>query len=198
MNWLTASPATAAAIRTVDLESKVAEDGLRQELTAQRKRMSRSEYAAVAGLAVNQFMESFDQPENAYARAALRFAPLLLLSPQTRGSGIERFVYDPRVIGGAAVLGITFFGQQRNEARLELAGTQELAVGAKPVQFAAQVLSTRGEVLSGRAIRWESSDPAVATVDPATGEVTAKKPGAVFITARADGVPTARTQLVVK
>ncbi len=160
--------------------------------------MSRSEYAAVAGLAVNQFVESFDQPENAYARAALRFAPLLLLSPQTRGSGMERFVYDPRVIGGAAVLGITFFGEKRNEARLELAGAPELTVGASPVPFAAQVLSSKGEVLPGRTVRWESSDPTVAEINAVTGEVTARKPGAVFITARADRLPAGRIQLVVK
>ncbi len=194
-----AARSASAAIRAVDLESKVADDSLRQELNTQRKRMSRSEYAAVAGLAVNQFIESFDQPENTYAKAALRFAPLLLLSPQQRGSGVQRFATDPRVIGGAAVFGIAFLGERRNAAGLDVAGAGTLAQGAKTT-FAAQVLSPRGEVLAGRDVIWESSDPTIATVDPRTGEITAnstKKGGAVFITARAPGLPAQRKQLVV-
>lgn len=158
--------------------------------------MSRSEYAAVAGLAVNQFVDSFDQPENAYARAALRFAPLLLLSPQKRATGIEGFAYDPRVIGGAAVLGITFLGEQRGKAVIEVAATSDVATDSSS-QFVAQVLSTRGEVLPGRTVRWESSDPSVAEVS-ATGLVTGKKAGAVFIIASAEGLPTRRIPLVVR
>lgn len=158
--------------------------------------MNRSEYAAVAGLAVNQFIESFNQPENEYARAALRFAPLLLLAPQRRGRGFESFVYDPRVMGGAAVLGITFLGQQRSRAAIVVAARSELPAGGPATQFSAQVLSSRGEALAGRVIRWESTDPSVATVD-ANGNVTPIKTGAVFIVVSAEGMPTQRVPLVV-
>lgn len=186
----------AAAIRSVDLESKVANDSLRREMISQRKRMTRSEYAAVAGIAVNQFVESFQQPENAYAKAALRFAPLLLLSPQRRGRGVEGFVTDPRVLGGAAVLGLAFLGEQRNKASLDVASVAKIGKG-NTAKFGAQVLSSKGEVIAGRTVQWDTSDPNIATVDSA-GNVTGVNPGPVFIIARAEGLPAKRIPLIVK
>lgn len=192
----TAPPArTAAAIRAVDLDSRVAHDGLRRELALQRKRMNRSEYAAVAGLAVSQFVESFDQPQNVYARAALRFAPLLLLTPQRRGRGLESFVADPRVIGGAAILGITVLGEQRSRASIDVAAPSQLQATSS-VQLNAQVVSPRGDVLAGRTVQWTTSDPNVATVD-ASGKVTGVNPGAVFLIAMVEGLPARRIPLVI-
>ncbi|TDD63829.1 hypothetical protein E1262_29875 [Jiangella aurantiaca] len=188
--------AAAAAIRAVDLDSRVAHDSLRRELALQRRRMSRSEYAAVAGLAVSQFVESFDQPQNVYARAALRFAPLLLLTPQRRGRGLESFVADPRVIGGAAILGITVLGEQRAKASIDVAAPSELAANSS-LQLNAQVVTPRGEVVSGRTVRWSTTDDQVARVD-ATGRVTGVKAGTVFLIASAEGVPVKRIPLVVK
>ena len=190
-----AARSTAAAIRTVDLESKVADDSIRRELAAQRSRSTRSEYATVASLAVNQFVESFNQPANVFAKAALRASPLLLLSPQSRGRGVQSVIADPRVIGGVALLGLTFLGQQRDKATIEVAGPSVLAVG-DTVRFAAQVLSTAGAVIPGRVVSWETSDVAVATVTPA-GDVTATGRGAVFIIAKSDGLPDKRVSLTV-
>nr|WP_246401444.1 Ig-like domain-containing protein [Jiangella mangrovi] len=157
--------------------------------------MNRSEYAAVAGLAVSQFVDTFDQPQNAYARAALRFAPLLLLTPQRRGRGLESFVADPRVIGGAAILGITVLGEQRNRASIDVAAPSQLAAKSS-VQLNAQVISPRGDVVSGRAVQWTTSDPNIATVD-ATGKVTGVNAGAVFLIATSEGLPARRIPLVV-
>lgn len=193
---MTAPPArTAAAIRAVDLDSRVAHDSLRRELALQRRRMNRSEYAAVAGLAVSQFVESFDQPQNVYARAALRFAPLLLLTPQRRGRGLEAFASDPRVIGGAAILGITVLGEQRNRASIDVAAPSQLTAKSS-VQLNAQVISPRGDVLAGRTVQWTTSDPNIATVD-ASGKVTGVNAGAVFLIATAEGLPARRLPLVV-
>lgn len=193
---MTAPPArTAAAIRAVDLDSRVAHDSLRRELALQRRRMNRSEYAAVAGLAVSQFVESFDQPQNVYARAALRFAPLLLLTPQRRGRGLEAFASDPRVIGGAAILGITVLGEQRNRASIDVAAPSQLTAKSS-VQLNAQVISPRGDVLAARTVQWTTSDPNIATVD-ASGKVTGVNAGAVFLIATAEGLPARRLPLVV-
>jgi hypothetical protein len=191
------APSAAAAIRSVDLEAKVADDSLRREIAAQRKRMNRSDYAAVAGLAVNQFMDSFGEPENAYLRAALRTAPLMLLDPQRRGEGVGAFVTDPRVIGGVAALGIAFLGEQQNKARIEVAAPYDVALNGQ-AQVVGQVLSTRGTELAGRQIQWRSSNPAIAEVD-ADGLVRAKgQAGAVFIIARVEGLPDKRVPIVVK
>ncbi len=54
------------------------------------------------------------------------------------------------------------------------------------VQLTAAALDTAGQIVRGRAIRWTSSDPAIATID-ASGRVTGLRRGAVTITAAAAG-----------
>lgn len=178
-----------AAIRNLDLDTKVQEDNFRRATSTQNKRMSRSEYAAVAGAATTQFIESFHTPDNPYAKAALRFAPLLLLSPQRKGTGLEGFLKDPRVIGGIAVLGITVVGETRNRSavarQIDVLSASELAQGEQDV-FVADVLDGRGTLLVSP-VSWTSSDPKVASID-SDGRVTAKAAGAVVITAKADGI----------
>jgi hypothetical protein len=179
----------------VDLEAKVAEDSLRRDLAALRSRSIRSEYAAVAGAAVNQLMESFQPTDNAYAKAALRFAPLLLLSPQRRGRGTLAFVTDPRVIGGAAVFGLTFFGERRGKASVAVVAPPQLASGGS-ARFVAQVLSDKGEAVPGRTVKWDTSDHTMATVDD-QGNVTGGNPGGVFIIAKVEGLPDKHIPLLV-
>ncbi len=179
-----------SAIKNLDLETKVQEDAFRGAISAQSKRMSRSEYAAVAGAAVNQFIESFDAPDNAFAKAALRFAPLLLLSPQPRGKGLEALVKDPRVVGGAAVAAITIAGENRNRfsaaREVSVLSASELEVGQDDT-FIADVLDGRGAVLN-KPVSWSSSDPNIAAIDPASGRVTPIAPGVVVISASSEGI----------
>jgi uncharacterized protein YjdB len=190
---------TATAIRNLDLETKVQDDAFRSALSASSKRMSRSEYAAVAGVAVNQFIESFDTPDNSLARAALRFSPLLLLSPQRRGTGFDSVIRDPRVIGGAAIAGITLIGDNRRRftvaRQLSVQAPSEIAVNDTDL-FLADVLDLRGTPVD-TPVTWESNDPATATIDPITGSVKGNKAGVVVITATADGIKR-RVRLKVK
>ena len=53
---------------------------------------------------------------------------------------------------------------------------------------AAETRDASNNVLAGRAIVWSSSDPAVATVDAATGAVTAVAPGTASIIATSEGI----------
>lgn len=177
------------AVRNLDLETKVQEDAFRTAINAQGARMSRSEYAAVAGVAANQIIESFDQPKNPYARAALRFAPLLLISPQKRGTGVEAFIKDPRVIGAAAVAGITIVGENRNRfsrARsIEVLAPTELTAGGED-KLVADVLDGNGRRI-GEDVTWESDKKEVADVK-SDGTVIAGVEGTARITATYDGV----------
>ena len=181
---------TVAAIRNLDLETKVQEDNVRTALAAQNKRMSRSEYAAVVGAATNQFIESFDAPDNPFFKAGLRFAPLLLLSPQKRGTGFESVVRDPRVIGLAAVAAITFAGDQRNRGSqasdINIQASAELDVASGADTFFADVVDSRGRVVAGN-VTWASGNPAIASID-ANGNVTPLSEGTVAITATFDGI----------
>jgi len=66
-----------------------------------------------------------------------------------------------------------------------------LTVATTPtVQLTATLLDATSTVIAGRTIVWASSDPTIATVNAATGLVTAKAPGTASITATAvlDGV----------
>lgn len=65
--------------------------------------------------------------------------------------------------------------------------TAQLTVGRSPVQLSAEARSSNGSALSGRAITWSSSAPAVATVS-ATGLVTAVSAGTATISATSEGI----------
>jgi hypothetical protein len=183
-------PSASAAIRTLDLETKVQDDRLRSTNAALNSRMNRSEYAAVVGAATNQFIESFQEPQNPYVRAGLRFAPLLLLSPQKRGAGLGAFVADPRVLGVAAVAAITFAGAHRDRvfgpANINILSADTLAANDND-RFVADVVDHSGKVLT-HSVTWASDDPNVATIDPATGMVTAVHAGTAYISASFDGI----------
>ncbi|MDQ1718680.1 MAG: hypothetical protein QOG79_5317 [Mycobacterium sp.] len=186
---VTPQKATAAAVRTLDLETKVQEDTFRNAIAAQNKRMSRGEYAAVVGVAVNQFIETFQAPDNVYAKAALRFSPLLLLAPPNRGRGIEGLIKDPRVIGAAAIAGLVFVGDERNKKKK----VKEVKIFA-PTSIAKQgtatlvadVLDGDGRSIANEKVTWASLDTTQATIDPSTGALNAtNKGGTVVITATA-------------
>jgi hypothetical protein len=186
----TQAQAAINAVRNLDLETKVEEDAFRRAIRSQRTRMSRSEYAAVASVATNQFIESFDAPDNPFFRAALRFAPLLLLAPQPRGTGLEAFLKDPRVVGGIAIGAIVLIAENRKQfttvRQIDILGPSAIKVGDPNDQFAADVRDARGTTLS-IPVTWSSSDTARAEIDPNTGSISAKAAGPVVITARVDG-----------
>ena len=64
-------------------------------------------------------------------------------------------------------------------------------------QLAATLRDAEGNVLAGRAVQWASSDPAVATVDPATGVLTGVDRGTVTITATSEGKQATASRVVV-
>jgi hypothetical protein len=155
--------------------------------------MSRSEYAAVVGVATNQFIESFDAPDNPYLRAGLRLSSVFLLSPQKRGNGVEAFARDPRAQAVALVAAITFAGEQRkrgSEAQdINISGPPTMGIGSdKTVLFFGEVADGRGRVMSSKQVTWRSGDPSIATIDPTTGVVEGKARGSVLITASVDNV----------
>lgn len=164
---------TAAAVRKLDLETKAQEDTFHRAIAAQGKRMSLSEYAGAAGAAVNQFIETFDAPKDPYARAALRFSPLLLLSPKPKGRGLDGLVRDPRMIGAAAVAVLVLAGENRNQSRkprdIRIFAPDIMEDGDQ-VLLVADVIDGRGAVLPTAKVTWASSDEKVAVFE-ADGDV---------------------------
>jgi len=60
-------------------------------------------------------------------------------------------------------------------------------VSGERLTLKATVADVRGGELRDRRVTWSSSDPEVASVDPASGSVAAGRPGRAIIYARADG-----------
>ncbi|HEY1324805.1 MAG TPA: Ig-like domain-containing protein, partial [Streptosporangiaceae bacterium] len=189
------------AIRSLDLETKVSQDSLRRALEASNRRAARATWAAVASAAVDQGLDSFgaDLDNHEYIKAGARFAPLLFLSPEKTKRGVEGFVTDPRVIGGAAILSIALLGNFRTRSQ----GIASLSivppsgrivapdVGTSTGTITANALDRHGKLVSSQpAITWSSSDPGtLAFLDPNVGTftLTAGNTGTVQVTAQGGG-----------
>lgn len=78
--------------------------------------------------------------------------------------------------------------QLREAASVEVtASSASPLLPGQTVQLAARLLDATGAELAGRDFAWASGTPAVATVDAATGLVTAVAPGTSVVTASAGG-----------
>jgi hypothetical protein len=184
----------------LDLEIRLNADNFRSAVARQTKRMNLSEYSSVAGAAVNQFIETFEAPADPYARAALRFSPMLLMSPQPRGPGVEGFIKDPRVLGAALVAAIVVAGVNRNEKLrphdIKIVAPPFIFLGTQ-ARLLADVVDARGTILRDERVTWESSDPGLVTIDPATGLAAAVAP-AIIIDPLPPVVITARSSAIVR
>ena len=192
---------TQAAVRTLDLEGKVQADEFNRRLDAHAKRTGRAEIATVASVVVNQFQGTFqNRPgfgflNDPIGKAAISFAPLLLLSPAKRGSGPGAFALDARVMGGAAIAAILAAHKLTEPKAAVVPGPSKVVISAIPkvtqgttITFLADVLDETGKIVPSAVVIWSSSNASVATVDPTTGAVTAVTSGITFITATNDGI----------
>ncbi len=185
---------TITAIRSLDLETKVDLDSLRRKLEESSRRASRATWAAVASAAVDQGLSSFgdDLKNHQYVAAGVRFAPLLFLSPEKKKGGVEGFATDPRVIGGAAILGIALLGNFRDKSH-EVSTVSIVPPGRITVAgiLTADALDRHGNTVPNTSITWSSSDPTVLTF-PNTSSgaftLTAGKKESVQVTAKANGI----------
>lgn len=189
---------TAAAVRTLDLESKVAEDRLRSSVSSQSQRMSRAEYSAAAAVIASQAVQSLDGPDNPYLRAGLLASPLLLLAPQHRRRGVEGWITDPRVIGLAGTVGIAFLGEQRR-ASSKVKWVDLQSPGPVPAGQTRLVIAQprdRNGVPITTPVSWDSRNQdivRVRPVDATTGEIEVLADGGIgdaVITATAGGITT--------
>jgi hypothetical protein len=158
---------TIRAIHHLDLETKVELDSLRRQLEESNRRASRGTWTAVAGIAtaevINQFAVLQKHPN---VSAAILAAPLLLLSPEKKGSGIERWITDPRVIGGAAVIGIVVANKLTSAStgppsvrKISIAAPTPLTSAAKatPVNAIATAVDRNENPLPVTQFDWASS-----------------------------------------
>ncbi|MFN7987766.1 MAG: Ig-like domain-containing protein [Thermoanaerobaculia bacterium] len=93
----------------------------------------------------------------------------------------------PRVLSAAALLALGVLsaacGRKPAEIRLKPARQSVYGLG-RVASFSADVVDTKGEIVAGKPITWESSNPKIATIDGATGAVKTVAAGKTTITAR--------------
>jgi hypothetical protein len=170
---------TVQAIRNLDLETKVGEDSLRAAIERANRRATRATYATVAGVAIDQAFDTFeaDLAGHEFVRAGLRFAPLLLLSPQRRRPGVEGVVMDPRFIGAAALAGLLAVGELRDRdddvATINI-DDNDIDSSNGTGQVVGVAVNKKGSD-TGKEIIWSSPDQAVFQLDR-TGRFTIPSP----------------------
>jgi len=180
-------------IRSLDLDTKVALDSLRNRLNRANRLAYRNAWAAEASVAASQVLDSFEdglEPHD-WARAIIRGAPTLLLSPgEQRRRGLEGLMYDPRVGGGALIAAIWAFGHFRNASKgvrgINIANPSPLTLGDTGTLSGIPV-DGNGQEIRGITVTWASSNSSVLTVD-ASGTYEAIDAGSVTVTASADKV----------
>lgn len=190
---------TVAAIRDLDLETKVQQDTFRSAVTELKKAQYLSGLATASTIAINQGFQSFGRPGNGAVAAIVSAAPLgLLLTSPGIGKGFGRYLTNPGVVGALAVTGIAILGRNKNM----FGGAKEIRILSVPTLTRAATFRFRGDVIDGngktidKAVTWESDDTTIATVDATTGLVTAIGVGSAVITAKFEGI-TARVFLTV-
>ena len=187
---------TKAELEKVDLKTTVMADDLERKGAAGARRTDGLEYFALGSTIVNQFQNTFNLIKNPFGKAALSFAPLVLLKPAKKGSGAGALVRNPVALGAAAVAAIAVAGDLNSRRgavrRIEVLGVPTLNLYRPNATFIADVLDGQGKPVPGKVPTWASSDPTIAAID-ANGNVTthtgtAVNIGTVFITATVDGV----------
>jgi hypothetical protein len=198
-------------VHSLDLETKVAIDSLRRRLHEANRLAYRNAWAAEASAAASQVLDSFEnnlEPHD-WARALIRGAPTLLLSPgKPSKPGLQGFLLDPRVGGGALIAAIFAVGRIRSH------GINSIIVAPNPVSLsltdaarqavtlAAMPVDRNGNPIPNVTVTWTSLDPAIAAVDQNTGKCTlpAAHPAegtTTFVTANDGKGHTGTTQVLI-
>ncbi len=186
---------TRAAVQELGLESEAQGRAFAGTLSAQERRIGRSEVAAgvatVANTLANQLSSSYPNfARNRFVRFALPVAPLLLLKPARRESGFQGFISDPRVWGTALAAGLAIAGEINSRVqkaeKVRITRFTNVLAGNGEFAFEAQALDSGGAVLPKR-IKWSTTNPRLIDVDENTGLVKALNSGATEVIATLDG-----------
>ena len=179
--------AVRAEPRASDLETRAMLERLRRRLDEASRAATRNAWAAEASTAASQILDSFDTglAEHDWARAAIRGAPTLLLTPgKPRRPGLEGILLDPRVAGGALLAAIWAVGRFTNVSK----GVDSISVSVQSpsplnagstVQVVAVALDRAGNPAPNATYSFEAADDTieVTTFSGPTATIQTKKAG---------------------
>jgi len=185
-------------VRSLDLDTKVALDSLRRRLDKANRLAYRNAWAAEASAAASQVLDSFEnglEPHD-WARALIRGAPTLLIAPgEQRKRGLEGWLLDPRVAGGALIAAIFAFGHFRNASRgassVRVSPQTATITEGEQVNLFGVAVDGKGNPVANVIPSWQSQDSNIAKLDSTTGAsvvCTGVKAGNTLITVTGGGV----------
>lgn len=163
-------------VRSLDLDTKVALDSLRRRLDNANRLAYRNAWAAEASAAASQVLDSFEdglEPHD-WARALIRGAPTLLIAPGERKKrGLEGWLLDPRVAGGALLAAVFAFGHFRNASHgassVRVSPQSATITAGETVNLFGVPVDGKGNPVTNVTLNWESQDPNIAKLDATTG-----------------------------
>jgi hypothetical protein len=149
------------------------------------------EAALAATTVVDQLQSSFPAvTANPVVKAGLPWAPLLLLKPAKRGSGIGAVVADPRVWSALAIAGLAIASEAMHRAKetasIRITRFERQIDAGSTHKFLADAFDDGGKAMPGQNITFSSDAPNVVEVD-STGLVKGINQGTATITATMDG-----------
>ena len=164
----------------LDFETKMALDSLRRRLHEANRIAYRNAWAAEASAAASQILDSFENglAPHDWARALIRGAPTLLLSPgKPTKPGLQGFLFDPRVAGGAVLAVIFAFGHFRGATQgvnsiIVSPETPSVTVAAgadHTVVLSALPVDKKGNPVADVTPAWTVVEPTLVTLDKNQG-----------------------------
>ena len=183
-------------VRSLDLDTKVALDSLRNRLNRANRLAYRNAWVTEASVAASQVLDSFEdglEPHD-WARTIIRTAPTLLLAPgEQRRRGLEGVLFDPRVAGGVLIAAIWASGHFRtqfkgvHEIQVSSAGPISVTAGEPSGQISAFAVDRNGNTVTDASIEWKSQNTNVLTIDNDGNYRRGAATGNVLVTASAGG-----------
>lgn len=185
-------------VRSLDLDTKVALDSLRRRLDNANRLAYRNAWAAEASAAASQVLDSFEhglEPHD-WARALIRGAPTLIIAPGERKKrGLEGWLLDPRVAGGALIAAVFAFGHFRNASHgassIRVSPQSATITAGETVNLFGVAVDGKGNPVTNVTLNWESQDTAIAKLDAPTGAsvgCTGVKAGNTLVTVTGGGI----------
>jgi hypothetical protein len=195
-----------ADVRARDLDTQAALIRLRRAVDQSTRMAYRNAWVAELSTGASQAIDSFGGAggplaNHDWARALIRGVPDLLLAPGNPGNkqGLERIAFDPRFGGSVLIAALWAWGHFTGSsdgaavAKVQFSGgplSLTTSGAGRTAQIGANALDRNGNQVPSATIAWQSQNPAVASVNPASGPSTTVKgeaPGSTWIGATAGG-----------
>lgn len=158
----------ATNIKKVDLENKVQSDLIGGALKQQGSRIGRIETSTAVGKVWDEVLKNFTLTTDPLLKSLLAVAPIFLLQPEKKGTGLESVLTDARFYTPALIAIIVLLSKNSQQEPIEITFLDKDPIKLAPnAQFTVRALvkDQKGNPMPSRFIFYSSSNQAFATID---------------------------------